>query len=171
MLVRGLPLLASLLVIASGAFATSALAAHESNNRFDFKPTAAAAGADGRGVSNYLAGASTDHSELWNSNVHVSGLAPNTLYTFWAENSNDTREPETAPMGDKAVCSFVTDKAGRGGCRRQRHNEPALAIARIRLGDEQTFGVAVLEARRTPSDADTKVDDGEIESSGGQRDG
>lgn len=169
MLVRRLPLLASLCVIASGVFAASALGAHESNNRFDFKPTAAGAGSDGRGVSNYIAGASTDDNELWNSNVRVSGLKPSTLYTFWAENNNDTREPETAPMGDKAVCSFVTDKAGRGGCRRQRHNEPALAIARIRRGDGQSFGPAVLEARRMPSDADKKVDDGEIESTGGTR--
>jgi len=170
MLIRRLSLIASLCVIASGVFATSALAAHESNNRFDFRPTALAPDADGRGLSNYLAGASTEDNELWNSNVRVSGLAPNTLYTFWAENNNDTREPETAPMGDKAVCSFVTDKAGRGGCQRQKHNEPALAIARIRLGGMETFGAAVLEARRLPADADRKVDDGEIESSGGQRD-
>ena len=170
MLVRRLPLITSLCLIASGAFASTALAAHESNNRFNFKPTAAAPGADGRGVSNYLAGASTEDNELWNSHVRVTGLAPGTRYTFWAENNNDTREPETAPMGDKAVCSFVTDKAGRGGCQRQKHNEPALAIARIRLGGMETFGAAVLEARRLPADADRKVDDGEIESSGGQRD-
>jgi hypothetical protein len=37
MLVRRLPLLASLCVIASGVFAASALGAHESNNRFDFQ--------------------------------------------------------------------------------------------------------------------------------------
>jgi hypothetical protein len=55
-LVRRLPLITSLCLIASGAFASTALAAHESNNRFDFKPTAAAPGADGRGVRNYLAG-------------------------------------------------------------------------------------------------------------------
>jgi hypothetical protein len=144
--------------------APAALAAHESNNRFDFKPTATASGADGRGVSNYIAGASTEDDELWNSNVRVSGLAPATRYTFWAENANDTRDAM-----DTAVCSFVTDANGRGGCRRTKHNEPALAIARIRLGDETAFGSAVLEARRMPLDADGKVDDGEIESSGANR--
>jgi hypothetical protein len=72
MLVRRLPLITSLCLIASGAFASTALAAHESNNCFDFKPTAAAPGADGRGVSNYLAGAFTDDNELWNS--HVAGV-------------------------------------------------------------------------------------------------
>lgn len=154
-------------VVAAGVAtaAPAALAAHESNNRFDFKATAAAPGADGRGVSNYVAGASSPDDELWNSHVRVSGLAPNTRYTFWAENGNTVREP-----ADTAVCSFVTDAAGRGGCQRTKHNEPALAIARIRLGDEQTFGTVVLEARRMPADADNKVDDGEIESSGGNRD-
>jgi len=170
MLVRRLPLITSLCLIASGAFATTALAAHESNNRFNFKPSAAAPGADGRGVSNYLAGASTKDNELWNSHVRVTGLAPGTRYTFWAENNNDTFQPATVPMGDKAVCSFVTDDAGRGSCRRQKHNEPALAIARIRLGDMDVFGTPVLEARRLPVDADRKVEDGEIESGGGNRD-
>ncbi|MEJ7893742.1 MAG: hypothetical protein WKF94_14005 [Solirubrobacteraceae bacterium] len=166
MLVRRLAVLSSSCVIASAAFAAAALGAHESNNRFDFKPTAAASGADGSGVSNYIAGASTPDNELWNSSVRTSGLAPNTLYTFWAENNNDTFEPTI----DKAVCSFTTDAGGRGGCQRQQHNEPALAIARIRLGGMETFGAAVLEARRMPADADNKVDDGDIESSGGQRD-
>ncbi len=171
MLARRLPLIASLCVIVPGVFfAPTALAAHESNNRFDFKPTTAAPGADGRGISNYLAGASTDDNELWNSHVRATGLAPNTRYTFWAENNNDTFQPATVPMGDAAVCSFVTDNAGRGSCRRQKHNEPALAIARIRVGDMNTFGAVVLEARRLPVDADRKVDDGEIESSGGKRD-
>jgi len=73
-------------------------------------------------------------------------------------------------MGDKAVCSFVTDDTGRGSCRNQKHNEPALAIARIRLGDMDVFGTPVLEARRLPADADRKVEDGEIESGGGNRD-
>ena len=150
MLVRRLPLITSLCLIASGAFASTALAAHESNNHFNFKPTAAAPGADGRGVSNYLAGASTKDNELWNSHVRVTGLAPGTRYTFWAENNNDTFQG-TVPMGDKAVCSFVTDDAGRGSCRRQKHNEPALAIARIRLGDMDVFGTPVLEARRLPA--------------------
>ena len=85
------------------------LAAHESNSRFNFKPTDAAAGADGRGVSNYLAGASTEDNELWNSHVQVTGLM-------------------------------------------------------------DVFGTPVLEARRLPVDADRKVEDGEIESGGGNRD-
>lgn len=165
-----LRLIAAISVLCLAAMTGTALAAHESNNRFDFQPRAAAPDGDGRGVSNYLAGASTEDNELWNSNVRVSGLAPNTLYTFWAENGNDTREPETAPMGDKAVCSFTTDDRGRGGCQRTKHNEPALAIARIRVGDMNTFGPVALEARRTPMDADRKVDDGEIESVGGNRD-
>ncbi|HEV2769848.1 MAG TPA: hypothetical protein VGV40_06650 [Solirubrobacteraceae bacterium] len=143
-----------------------ALAAHESNNRFDLAPTGSAPSeADGRGVSNYVAGASSEQNELWNSHVRVSGLAPNTRYTLWAENANDARDPQ-----DLAICSFTTDERGRGGCNRTKHNEPALAIARVRLGDESTFGAAVLEARRAPADADRKVDDGEIESVGGNRD-
>jgi len=148
------------------AFAGVAFAAHESSNRFDLSPTAAAPGADGNGVSNYLAGASTPDNELWNSTVRVAGLAPNTTYTFWAENNNDTFEPTM----DFPVCSFTTDANGNGNCVRTRHNEPALAIARIRLGEESVFGVPVLEARRIPMDADRKVDDGEIESSGANRD-
>lgn len=161
---RRLSLIASSCLAASGMFAASASAAHESNNRFDFAPTAAAPGADGRGVSNYIAGASSEEAEVWNSNVRVTGLAANTRYTFWAENNNDVRDAQ-----DKAVCSFVTNAAGRGRCAEQKHSEPALAIARIRLGGEETFGTTVLEARRAPSDADRKVDDGEIESVGGNR--
>lgn len=121
-------------------------------------------------MSNYLAGASSDDAELWNSNVRVAGLQANTRYTFWAENAVEGRQPETAtPPGDKAVCSFVTDAAGRGGCTRQKHAEPALAVARIRLGGLETFGTTVLEARRMPADADAKLDDGEIESVGANR--
>lgn len=151
-------------VLCLAATTGTALAAHESNNRFDFRSTALAPDGDGKGVSNYIAGASTEDNELWNSTVRVSGLAPNTRYTFWAENGNDVRDAQ-----DFAVCSFTTDPRGRGGCQRQRHNEPALAIARIRVGDMETFGPVALEARRMPMDADNKVDDGEIESSGGQR--
>lgn len=153
--------MASLLATAGVAFA-----AHESSNRFDFKPVAAAPTADGGGISNYIAGASTPENELWNSSVRSNGLTPSTTYTFWAENNNDTFEPAV----DTAVCSFTTDANGNGGCVRTKHNEPALAIARIRLGDATTFGTTALEARRIPMDADNKVDDGEIESSGGNRD-
>lgn len=159
-------LLASTLAMASLlATAGVAFAAHESRNRVDFKPVAAAPTADGGGVSNYIAGASTPENELWNTTVRASGLMPSTTYTFWA-NNNDIFEPAV----DTAVCSFTTDANGNGGCVRTKHNEPALAIARIRLGDAATFGPTALEARRIPMDADNKVDDGEIESSGGNRD-
>ncbi len=59
---------------------------------------------------------------------------------------------------------------GSGNCVRTQHDEPALAIARIRPGEESVFGVPVLEARGIPMDADRKVDDGEIESFGANRD-
>ena len=168
----------AVVVTAAAAFgipATAAFAAHESNNLFDLKPVGTVAPqGDGRGVSTYLAGASSEDNELWNSRVRVTGL-PAGVYTLWAENNNDTFEPTTpatlaaGQMTDFAICTFTVKAKGTGTCKARKHNEPALARVRVRQGTADTFGAAVLEALRTPADADRKVDDGEIESRGGNR--
>ena len=147
----------------SSVLALPGLAAHTSNNRFDLRDLTGA-GADGKGVSNYIAGQDRSQGEeVWNSHVRVSGLAPGT-YTLWAENANDTFEPAV----DTAICSFTVTENGNGGCHNNHHAEPALAFARIRTGDGTSaapvFGAKVLEASGAAgNDPDNKVQDGQIE--------
>ena len=144
----------ALLLTATGG----ALAGHESNNRFDLAPTAdGPAGADGDGVSNYVKGKSKRGQEVWNSAVDVTGLAPNTAYSFWAENANGVIDGQ-----DTLVCAFTTDAVGAGDCSATFHPEPAFARATIRVGEP---GAVVLLASGS-TDEDNMVDDGEIERRG-----
>lgn len=148
-----------IMVVAGVAGSGVAMAAHESTNLFDLAVVTAPAGADGSGFSNYISGRSSEN-EVWNSRVRVTGLLPNTLYTFYAEGGGT----------QTAICSFTTDADGDGSCRRNFHPEPGLAFARIRLGENNPTGAIALQASRNPADADHQVEDGEIESFGGNRD-
>jgi hypothetical protein len=139
------------------AIALPVRAAHESNNRFDLAPTAAAPGADGAGFSNWIKGQDqAKGQDVWHSRVTVSGLQAGTDYTFYAENA-----PATVQT---AVCTLTTSSRGTGSCDARFHEEPALAAARIRLGNANPAGVIVLAATGTEvGSADNKVEDGEIE--------
>lgn len=143
--------------LASAAIALPALAAHESNNRFDLAPTPAAPAADGAGFSNWIKGQEqAQGNDVWHSRVTVTGLQAGTDYTFYAENA-----PATVQT---AVCVLTTSPQGDGTCDARFHTEPALAAARIRLGDTNPAGTIVLVATGTEvGSPDNKVEDGEIE--------
>jgi hypothetical protein len=147
----------ALAAAAVAVLALPALAAHESNNRFDLAPTATAPGADGSGFSNWIKGQEqAAGQDVWHSRVSVSGLVPGTAYTFYAENATATIQTP--------VCALTTDARGDGSCSSRFHEEPALAAARIRLGSANPTGTVVLMASGAEVGApDNKVEDGEIE--------
>lgn len=137
------------------AFSGTALAAHDSNNKFDLAPgPAGPAGADGSGFSNYNSNADT-----WDSRVDVSGLEPG-LYTFYAEGPDPDDETVTSKTGigvlevmDGGQSQFVTSS---------NHAEPALATVNIRAGNGVPNGDIVLTATASEDDNMT-VEDGELE--------
>lgn len=125
----------------------NALAVHEANNQFDLAATAAIAGADGSGYSNFVSG-----NQGWNNYVSVEGLAPNTSYTWYGIAGT--------PPSASVICSFVTDADGDGECRSDVNSR--LGRTEVRQTDTQTV---VLEASDF-QDEDNKVSDGEIERRG-----
>lgn len=131
--------------------AVPALAAHESTNVFNLR-SLTTAGADGSGYSIY-----NPDQDTWDSRVTVSGLRPGKTYTFFAEG-----KPTGAAYIKTPICVFLTDSSGKGSCASVGHEEPALSYARVRLGSGNKMGDLVLTARGSV-DADTTVEDGEIE--------
>lgn len=132
-----------------GAVGT-AQAAHEANNKFDLAATAAAPGADGGGRVNYVAG-----NEGWRNAVQVTGLTPNTSYTWVGIGMGTTMTN---------ICTFTTDASGAGSC--TSRVDPTLGRTEIR---ESATGTVVLRAAGS-TDADNTVEDGEIERRGSNRD-
>ena len=127
--------------------APNAMAVHEGNNHFDLAATAAVAGADGNGHSNFSSG-----NQGWNNYVSVDGLTPNTNYTWYGIAGT----PPTASV----ICSFTTDAQGEGECRSDVNSR--LGRTEVRQTETQTV---VLQATDF-QDADNKISDGEIERRG-----
>lgn len=124
-----------------------ALAVHEANNQFDLAVTTSAfPAADGRGFSNYVAG-----TDSFKNRVDVSGLAPNTSYSWYGG-------------ANTLICSFVTDDEGAGGCESEVNSR--LSVSQVR---DTTTNAVVLQATDF-QDEDQKISDGEIERRGTCRD-
>lgn len=123
----------SALVLA--VFAGSALAAHDSNNKFDLAPgPAGPSGADGSGFSNY-----NSEADTWDSRVDVSGLDPG-LYTFYAEGP----DPDNEDVTSKTPISVLEVMEGGGAqfVTASNHAEPALATVNIRAGNGDPTGTS-----------------------------
>ncbi|MDQ3646968.1 MAG: hypothetical protein M3345_08565 [Actinomycetota bacterium] len=127
----------------------SALAVHEANNRFDLAATGSIATADGSGYSNYVAG-----REGFQNYVEVSGLAPNTQYSWYG----------IAPSGTALICTLTTDATGSGSC----SSDVDSKLGRTEVRDTLTGAVVLSASDRR--DADHIVSDGEIERFGACRD-
>jgi len=143
-------------VLAVAIFAVAAPAAfavHEANNQFDLAVTATGpAGADGSGSSNFFKGGTQGgNGPVWKNRVEVSGLKPNTMYT-WVGIAMGTAS---------SICSFTTDASGSGGCESGVNSR--LGSTEIREGG--VAGIPVLRAVSSTDD-DNKVEDGEIERRG-----
>ncbi|MBA3382175.1 MAG: fibronectin type III domain-containing protein [Actinobacteria bacterium] len=143
-------------VLAVAIFAVAAPAAfavHEANNQFDLAVTATGpAGADGSGSSNFIKGGTQGgNGPVWKNRVEVSGLKPNTMYT-WVGIAMGTAS---------SICSFTTDASGSGGCESGVNSR--LGSTEIREGG--VAGIPVLRAVSSTDD-DNKVEDGEIERRG-----
>ena len=137
-------------VLALGVIAApSALAVHEANNQFDLAATAAAPGADGSGSSIFASG-----NNGWNNDVKVSGLLPNTDYTWYGIGGGRTQ----------AICSFITDADGSGSCSDDRNS--FLGRTEVRETASQTVVLFAVGS----TDDDNQVEDGEIERRGTCRD-
>lgn len=120
-----------------GLAALPALALHESNNALTFAPVAGSPSPDasGRGVINYVKGASTDEPDtVWTSSLHFVGLAPDATYSV------------TLFSRDGAICTFTSDANGRGSCENTFVSLPRLGIAQLLLGGDA--GTPVLQATR-----------------------
>ena len=143
-------------VLAVAIFAVAAPAAfavHEANNQFDLAVTATGpAGADGSGSSNFIKGGTQGgNGPVWKNRVEVSGLKPNTMYT-WVGIAMGTAS---------SICSFTTDASGSGGCESGVNSR--LGSTEIREGG--VAGIPLLRAVSSTDD-DNKVEDGEIERRG-----
>jgi len=143
-------------VLAVAIFAVAAPAAfavHEANNQFDLAVTATGpAGADGSGSSNFIKGGTQGgNGPVWKNRVEVSGLKPNTMYT-WVGIAMGTAS---------SICSFTTDASGSGGCESGVNSR--LGSTEIREGG--VAGIPVVRAVSSTDD-DNKVEDGEIERRG-----
>jgi hypothetical protein len=84
--------------------ASPASAAHFGNNKAELTGTAPDSAITGTATVNYSEGRGT-----FNGTTRVSGLEPNTEYTFRVNG---------APDGQK-ICTFTTDANGAGGCSEQ----------------------------------------------------
>ena len=126
-----------------------AAAAHEANNRFDMQATTAALpDADAVGGSNYSAG-----NEGWSNHIRVTGLSPHTAYEWHGIGGGN----------DVVICTVVTDARGTGTC----HSDVNSFLGRTDLRDAST-GEVVAQATAS-GDANSTVEDGEIERRGSQR--
>jgi len=131
-------------VLAVAIFAVAAPAAfavHEANNQFDLAVTATGpAGADGSGSSNFIKGGTQGgNGPVWKNRVEVSGLKPNTMYT-WVGIAMGTAS---------SICSFTTDASGSGGCESGVNSR--LGSTEIREGGVAWYSVATscqLDRRR-----------------------
>jgi hypothetical protein len=108
------------------AFAGSAQAAHEGNNRAAVEGTGAP-GATGNAVVNYRAGSGT-----FNGSITVRGLMPGTTYTFSVRRPG----PETT------ICSAVANRGGVFTCSAQDLRLPGFtdAVVRDAAGAEVALG-------------------------------
>jgi len=147
--------LLGVLAIAVFAVAAPAFAVHEANNQFDLAVVAGTgqAGSDGSGYSNFIKGGATGNGDgaAWQNYVQGSGLKANTMYT-WVGIAMGTAS---------TICSFTTDASGSGSCSSSVNSR--LGSTEIREGG--VGGVPVLRAVSS-TDADNKVEDGEIERRG-----
>ncbi|MDQ3380098.1 MAG: hypothetical protein M3546_07220 [Actinomycetota bacterium] len=112
---------AALLVLAGAA-----LAAHNGNNRAELVGVGAEADASGVAIVNYSEGQGD-----FNGNVTVSGLMPNTVYSFYVVSPAGVT---IAPF----VCTGTSDAAGVFTCSAQHRVLPGFATAQIRLGTAAT---------------------------------
>ena len=136
-----------LIVLAGLALAlvvpATVFAAHESNNKLSFEPTATSSlpGASGSGVINYVKGISgTEPDTAWTSAFRFSGLTPDAMYTVVV------RGRFADPTVFSGICTFSANAAGVGTCQSDFLGLQRLAIAQLRVGGET--GVAVLQATR-----------------------
>ncbi|MDQ3672094.1 MAG: fibronectin type III domain-containing protein, partial [Actinomycetota bacterium] len=147
-------LIGALAVAIFAVAAPAAFAVHEANNQFDLAVVSGTgvAGSDGSGSSIFIKGGTQGgNGPVWKNRVEVSGLKPNTMYT-WVGIAMGTAS---------SICSFTTDASGSGSCESDVNSR--LGSTEIREGG--TTGTPVLRALGSTDD-DNIVEDGEIERRG-----
>lgn len=124
--------LVALVSLAALAVTGTALAAHNGNNKAELSGTS---GATGTAVVNYSEGQSN-----FNGTVTVSGLAPNTAYSFFVSGAGAT----TGVL----ICSGTSDSSGTFTCNAQKLALPGFTTAEVRLTSGGPAVVSGTFARR-----------------------
>lgn len=123
--------LVALLSLAALAVSGTALAAHNGNNKAELT---GAGGVTGSAVVNYSEGRST-----FNGNITVSGLAPNTAYSFFVNGAGSTP--------GRLICSGTSDSSGTFTCSAQKLTLPGFASAELRTSSGAVVASGVFARR------------------------